>query len=110
VQRVVIEVNHNHIRPRASNPNPDPANYSILGSYYSENTGRLAVRIRYPDATNYEGVKVLVYRDTTLAQLKEQKTIDPHFSESTRFKSPFARFEPTKVGWEMARRLVDDST
>lgn len=80
-------------------PNPDPNNYKIKRS--SSLHGNLLVEVNYPDCTNYEGNKILLYRETTLKQLKKQKHIDPHFARSKKFKSPVARFEPTKRGWGM---------
>ena len=85
-------------------PNPDPYNYKILKSIQ---VGRaLVVKIKYPDATNYEGVKVLVYKSATLTDLRLQHFIDPHFSKNKKFLSPFARFEPTKIGWSAALKLA----
>lgn len=84
-------------------PNPDPTRYDILRS---EQVGKyLIVMLRYHGCTNYEGVKVSVYRDCTLKQLRAQKRIDPHFAESKKFHSPIARFVPTEDGWEMAQKL-----
>jgi len=80
-------------------PVPDPGNYKIVRS--KAMYGNLLVKIKYPDCTNYEGNKILLYRNTTLKQLKAQKYIDPHFMNSKRIKSPVARFEPTKAGWTM---------
>jgi len=86
------------------NLNPDPSNYKIIDSIQFENA--LVVSIKYPNCTNYEGNKILVYLNTTLEELKAQKHIDPHFFESKKFKAPFARFEPTMLGWEAALRLA----
>ncbi len=86
-------------------PNPDPSNY-IIKDYY-ENYGNLLVEIIYPDCKNYEGKKILVYKNATLEQLKKQKSIDPHFSNNKKFLSPFARFEPTHQGWNCAVDLLE---
>lgn len=85
-------------------PNPKPNNY-IIKKYYSIKNN-LVVVINYPDCTNYEGDKVLVYSNVNIKELKEQKLIDPHFSNNKKFKSPFARFEPTQFGIEMAKKLA----
>jgi hypothetical protein len=58
--------------------------------------------MKYLDCTNYEGIKILLFTDTTLSQLHKQKVIDPHFSDNKTIKSPFARFEPTPFGWSTA--------
>lgn len=62
----------------------------------------LLLEIQYPDCTNYEGRKILVFEDTALIELTRQGSIDPHFSNNPRFKSPMARFEPTAKGWNNA--------
>jgi hypothetical protein len=80
-------------------PNPDPSNFSILRS--KEVGDCLVIEIKYHDCTNYEGKKIMVYK-CTLDELMNQKLVDPHFSENKEFKSPFARFEPTKDGWSIA--------
>ena len=81
--------------------NPDPYNW-IKVRHQECGSDNLVVWLRYPDCHNYEGNKILVYLDTTWEQLKAQRTIDPHFSSNKRFLSPFARFEPTEKGWDIA--------
>lgn len=88
------------------NPNPDPSNWMILESRQIKDM--LIVRIKYPNCTNYEGTKILVYEGVTIDQLKQQRAIDPHFSENEQFHSPVARFEPTARGWRMANAFVND--
>lgn len=86
-------------------PNPNPANYTIGDTWQWNNF--LIIKIKYHDCINYEGEKVLVYENCTLAQLKKQRLIDPHFCENKNFLSPIARFEPTKKGWNMAVKFVE---
>ena len=84
--------------------NPDPYNWILNDSYQD---GRyLLVSVTYPDCTNYEGKKVMLYKGVTVQKLKDQRTIDPNFSSNKRFYSPVARFEPTVEGWEMGKRLI----
>lgn len=81
--------------------NPNPKNYVILDS---EAIGPfLILHIRYPDCTNYEGKKILVFQNTSLISLKKQGSIDPHFCNNPNYKSPIARFEPTNKGMDMAK-------
>lgn len=87
-------------------PNPDPYNWIIKDSW--KNGKYLLVDITYPDCTNYEGRKIMLYEGVTLEELKEQRTIDPHFSSNKRYFSPIARFEPTFEGWEMGQKLVNE--
>lgn len=89
-------------------PNPDPANYKLLAH---EQVGEhVIVKIKYPDCTNYEGVKILVYENFTLFKLLQQGQIDPHFSDNSFLHSPIARFEPTERGWRWAVRFCKDLT
>jgi hypothetical protein len=85
-------------------PNPNPNNYEIIE--HLESNGWLLIKIKYPDCKNYEGIKILLFRNVTVMDLLKQKLIDPHFSENKEYKSPFARFEPTEFGWEAAMILM----
>ncbi len=80
--------------------NPQPDNYKILGSKTVNKL--LIVEIKYPNCTNFEGKKILVFKGVTIEQLNAQKLIDPHFSKSTKFIHPIARFVPTPDGMTMA--------
>jgi hypothetical protein len=89
-------------------PSPNPNNYDIIG--HLESNGWLLIKIKYLDCTNYEGMKILLFKDVTVMDLLKQKSIDPHFSENKKYKSPFARFEPTESGWFAAKSLMKIST
>lgn len=79
-------------------PNPNPNNYKILRH---KTVGKfLLIEIKYLDCTNYEGRKIIVF-ECSLKDLKEQKLIDPHFSDNENFISPTARFQPTEQGWKL---------
>ena len=90
-------------RPQQPDYNPDPSNYKIikvkiLGEY-------TVIKINYPDCKNHEGNKVLLFK-ATMKQLERQKRIDPHFSNSSKYISPIARFQPTKEGWNDAVNFI----
>ena len=87
-------------------PNPDPKNFNIIEAY--EGQAGTALRVEYPDCTNYEGVKILVFREVRLSRLRKRKTLDPHFCDKGFHVSPFARFEPTDLGWEVACTLCGE--
>jgi len=98
VERPVI------VEARIAEGNPDPWNHRIERS---RQVGTwVIVQAEYPDCLNYEGRKIMVYRDATVADLVAQRHLDPHFSCNKRFHSPFARFEPTPEGWEAAETLA----
>ena len=85
-------------------PNPNPFNWIINRSYQE---GRfLFIDITYPDCTNYEGRKIMLYEDATIVDLRRQKCIDPHFSSNKRSYTPIDRFEPTEYGWKMGQDLI----
>jgi hypothetical protein len=86
-------------------PNPNPENFKIIASLCCEDF--LIVRVNYPDCTNFEGDKILVYQgDITAEDLAKRKTLDPHFHDNPKHPSPIARFEPTEEGWRMAKIFV----
>lgn len=87
-------------------PNPDPKNFEIQDTVMIN--GFLIVLVNYPDCTNFEGNKILVYKNTTLTSLVKQGSLDPHFSSNSKFHSPVARFEPTLEGWYMAECLCNN--
>jgi len=97
---VVVENERIVEKPVYVLPNPNPKNFIVrmekkVGSF-------LILLVSYPECTNYEGNKILVFRDVTLDQLKAQGVIDPHFSQNDVVHSPVARFEPTQRGWDFA--------
>ena len=88
---------------------PNPANFDILKKWAMNDVKNpdhwLVLKIRYHGCTNYEGLKILVFRGVTLEKLMQQRLIDPHFSNKKSWISPVARFEPTNMGWDMATTL-----
>jgi len=83
-------------------PNPDPARWELLDRYVLPKAYVLVVR--YLDARNFEGVKVLVYRGEYPGdEVIQASPLDPHFSESG---GPLARFRPTKAGALYAAHLA----
>lgn len=83
-------------------PNPDPSNFKVLKHKQIGNA--LVVEVQYPGCTNYEGIKVMVYLNTTLKELTASGRLDPHFCPHLEH-SPIARFAPTEIGWKLALRL-----
>src|SRR5258707_315246 len=61
-------------------PNPNPKNWRLIKS---QTIGRYyIIEVNYPDCTNYEGNKILMFKDTTWNNLRNQGAIDPHFSDN----------------------------
>ena len=83
--------------------NPNPTNFKI------EKLGEVGdwvyTEVRYPDCTNFEGLKVLVFYKVPAEDIMRAKEIDPHFCDNTHIK-PIARFEPTEFGKMLAWQMV----
>jgi hypothetical protein len=83
--------------------NPNPMDCEIVDS---KQIGKyLIVQVNYPNCKNYEGNKILVYKNIDkqkLLKIKKIYGIDPHFSHKMPEISPIARFTPTEEGWENA--------
>lgn len=84
--------------------NPNPKRFSFIN--FKEVGRYLVIKINYPDCENYEGNKILVYKDVSFADLRRKNYIDPHFCQHKKCKSPIARFEPTPEGWSNAILLA----
>lgn len=86
--------------PRAVAPNPDPSRWDLLAVRQYANAYVLTVR--YHGCTNYEGVKIMVFRGR---YVPGKRPLDPHFSE--RGDSPIARFRPDEEGTRLACELAE---
>lgn len=90
-------------------PAPNPHNFKILNTFSIGSY--LVLKVKYPNCTNYEGVKIMVYHDKDhlrLYGIQHKSSLDPHFNnkkDSTN-PSPIARFEPTAEGWKNAKKFV----
>jgi hypothetical protein len=91
-------------RPPPTIPNPDPKCFQVK-RHVTVGDG-LVVEVHYPNCTNYEGRKVLLYVGVTIVELLRQGSIDPHFCDNTAYYSPIARFEPTETGWALAEHVA----
>lgn len=89
------------------NNNPNPLNYKILGSWTDNNKKHLLLMVQYHDCNNFEGKKLLLFKDCKIEQIKSQKSLDPHFSSNKNFISPIARFEPSLTGFKIAELVLD---
>ena len=84
-------------------PNPDPKNFIIDRAVSVRHY--LVVQVTYPDCTNYEGKKIMVYRCLSIKALGQLPYLDPHFCDNGEHIAPIARFEPTEEGWNMAVKM-----
>lgn len=100
IEKTEIRVTEKTLVIEKNLPNPNPRNWIEIMSRQIGND--LVLKLLYPDCTNYEGEKILLFENCTMADLVKQGAIDPHFSKNKKFHSPIARFEPTERGWKMA--------
>lgn len=83
--------------PGSTRPNPNPEVFLVK---QATAIGRFVVcRVNYPDATTFEGDKVMILRDISQPGVIEARRLDPHFSEDGKV---IARFRPDEEGWELA--------
>jgi hypothetical protein len=90
-------------RNKIQAPNPNPLVFEIISIIQVKR--HVVVKIKYPNCTNYEGMKVLLYLNCDVDDIKNLSEIDPHFSKSG--LSPFARFIPTYDGYFAAVKLAN---
>ena len=103
--RISIRKNgSNYETEKVSEFDPDPTNFRI--SIYNEQNGNVAILVKYPNCKNYEGEKIIVFKNTTWGQIRNLEELDPHFTEEDNVIKPFARFEPTLDGWLSAVELL----
>lgn len=95
----------NYEQSKISKFDPNPTNFIIKD--YKEKNGNLVILVHYPNCINYEGKKILFFKNTTWNVVKILTELDPHFTEESTIK-PFARFEPTFEGWLCAVSLLDN--
>ena len=62
----------------------------------------MALRVKYPNCTNAEGIKIMVLK-TSVIELLKTKVLDPHFNDVNKV---IARFEPTDQGWIWAKAFI----
>lgn len=78
-------------------PNPNPNRFTVKRT---EQFGcAIVAEINYPDCTNYEGNKIIVFVGKKIQWIHNSRHIDPHFEKGS---GVFARFVPTPGGWHAA--------
>jgi len=85
--------------PLQRDGNPNAFHFELLKKQIVGDA--VVVELRYPDSFNYEGRKILLYKDHAEFEIAfDEGCLDPHFLEKG--VTPFARFEPTEQGWMLA--------
>lgn len=88
--------------------NPVPTRFEIKHCLQVKNN--VVLWIVYPDAKNYEGNKIILYKGADAYVIRNLKHIDPHFTDDESAEvvtNPFARFEPTARGLKVALELAE---
>lgn len=80
-------------RQNEKDVNPNPKIFKIIDLI--QEGPFVCAEIQYPNCTNYEGTKIIVFKDTTIEEVESMTIIDPHFLKDNKV---FARFEPTAEG------------
>jgi hypothetical protein len=83
-------------------PDPNPFEFTIKKSHCEG--GLTLALIEYHGCTNYEGNKILLFRQDVVA-LASLTMLDPHFLETDE-NGLLARFVPTDEGWKMGMALL----
>ena len=86
----------------STTPNPNPRNFKVLG--VTERSGYTIAAIKYPNCTNFKGVKILVWEGEIGDKVRETKYLDPHFMEC--MDPVIARFAPSEAGVLALQELV----
>jgi hypothetical protein len=84
--------------PKYPEGNPNPYRFEILEQRLEYNF--VILKVKYPDAKNYEGEKILVFHDIPYTFFVNITYLDPHFFDGK--TSPVARFKPDEEGMQMA--------
>jgi hypothetical protein len=96
-----------HIEPSAADP--DPRRFRITRA--EAVGGNVVVSARFEGVTNHEGAKTMLFLGTTEEAVRSAAELDPHFrgpgsAGGYEGPVPFARFEPTALGWRAAVDLA----
>lgn len=84
---------------------PDPRNFRIINRFSANSVVHL-LEVVYPNATNYEGRKIILYKDVWLKTILNSKELDPHFLNTPGVLAPFARFKPDVEGWAIGKAVA----
>ncbi len=84
-------------------PNPDPKNWKIIKVARTVDRIHIMVLVNYPDATNYEGNKLMILTEKWFEECQTSGILDPHFFPE---KGPIVRLTPDQKGWELGLQIL----
>lgn len=111
-QQRILELSREIAEQKKMLKDPDNSQFEILDVYDCQGKGGIVLRVRYDscESCSYEGVKVLVYLNSSMMDVLKWKVIDPHFSDKQPgprcAPSPDARFPASEEGWTQARMML----
>jgi len=91
----------NYRNETADTVNPNPKKFEITNII--EANDYLFAIVKYPNCTNYEGKKVILFENITKAELLAMNTLDPHFFPENKI---IARFKPSTEGIKLAYKTM----
>lgn len=83
--------------------NPDPTKFKIVDFHELDN-GYMVAWINYPNCSNFEGNKIIVFRDMNKKKLLALSKLDPHFDKANNI---VARFRPEQCWFQEAILMFD---
>ena len=82
--------------------NPDPVNF-VIDNVISTKDYLLAI-VTYPNCTNFDGQKYILFKGLSELELFEMDTLDPHFFPENKI---VARLKPNEEGLELAYKIME---
>lgn len=86
---------------------PDTKAWKLIRFQESTDKKSVLIEVKFDRVQNFNGLKILLFRNCTLVDLINQKEIDPHFLNNNKLKYPIARFSPTEEGWKMGMQCIN---
>ena len=91
-----------------TSPMANAFNFKILNFAILKGDDYIALRVHYPDATEFNGIKIMIYKKELYNWLKQTNKLDPHFLNNN--TSPIARFPGNDIGWDMALNFTKENS
>lgn len=101
-QPVQVNVTVTQEKPARANVDPNPACFRILSARIKR--GHILAEILYPNCTNFEGRKIILFKGVSIHNITKMDYLDPHFSEKGNI---IARFSPSIEGILLAKHVFD---
>lgn len=84
---------------------PNPSYFTIQKIWENKKKKMVLAQIKYPNCTNFEGVKLILFSNTTRLNISATLKLDPHFLKTN---NVLARFRPNKEGLKLALSILNN--